>query len=175
MCTLAPESTTNSLSYGSSVDAAGSTHSSAGKWNAALYFSLSLWMFLARFQDLLRAHRYCRSVSSWDLSSSFHSVGTSLMRNFDIYFSQRWSFLFQDTRMTQRRLCESYLWIGSKTFCIGLPRDFLTWETSASESCDTQPNCDTLFTIATAFLSSLSLLFGKWPFFGFLFCRSSTL
>ena len=45
-------------------------------------------MFLARFQALLRAHR-----SSWDLSSIF-SVGTSLMRNFDIYFSQRWSFLF---------------------------------------------------------------------------------
>ena len=30
------------------------------------------------------------------------------MRNFDTYFSQRWSFLFLDTRMTQRRLCESY-------------------------------------------------------------------
>ena len=53
------------------------------------------------------------------------------------------------------------LWIGSKTFCIGFgfPRDFLPWETSASESCDTQLDCDTLFTIATAFLSSLSLLF----------------
>ena len=38
----------------------------------------------------------------------FHSVGTSLMRSFDIYFSQRWSFLFPDTRMTQRRLRESY-------------------------------------------------------------------
>ena len=30
----------------------------------------------------------------------FHSVGTSLMRNFDIYFSQQWSFLFPDTRLT---------------------------------------------------------------------------
>ena len=38
----------------------------------------------------------------------FHSAGTSLMKNFDIYFSQRWSFLFPDTRMTLRRLSESY-------------------------------------------------------------------
>ena len=30
----------------------------------------------------------------------FHSVGSSLMRMFDLYFSQRWSFLFPDTRMT---------------------------------------------------------------------------
>ena len=38
----------------------------------------------------------------------FHSVGTSLMRNFDIYFSQRRSFLFPDTRLTLHGLCESY-------------------------------------------------------------------
>ena len=63
---LAPESTTNSLSSGSFVDAAGSTHSPTGKWNVALSFSLSLCLFLARFQALLRAHRCCRSVSSWD-------------------------------------------------------------------------------------------------------------
>ena len=42
---------------------------------------------------------------------------------------------------------------------IGFPRNcFPLWETNASESCETQPNCGTLFTIATAFLSSLSLL-----------------
>ena len=52
----------NKLSFsGSFVDAAGSTHSSAG--------------------PVLK----------------FHGVGTSLMRNFDIYFSKRWSFLFPDT------------------------------------------------------------------------------
>ena len=70
ICILAPESTTNYLSSGSFVDAAGSTHSSAEKWNAALSFSLSLQLFLPRFQALLRAHRCCR-VSSWDLSSNF--------------------------------------------------------------------------------------------------------
>ena len=36
------------------------------------------------------------------------SVGTSLMRIFDLYFSKRWSFLFPDTCLTQRRLSESY-------------------------------------------------------------------
>ena len=39
---------------------------------------------------------------------------------------------------------------GAKTFCIGIPRDCPPWETSATESYDTQPNCDTLFTRATA-------------------------
>ena len=33
-----------------------------------------------------------------------HSVGTSRMRNFDLYFSKRWSFIFSDTWLTQRRL-----------------------------------------------------------------------
>ena len=42
LCILAPESTTSSLSSGSFVDAAGSTHSSAGQWHAAWSFSSSL-------------------------------------------------------------------------------------------------------------------------------------
>ena len=104
----------------------------------------------------------------------FHSVGTSLMINFDIYFSQRWSFRSPDTWRSVD-LVNRTLWISSKTCCIGFHRDLLPWETSASESCDTQPNCDTLFTIATAFLSSLSHLFGKLLFFGFLFGCSPTL
>ena len=56
---------------GSFVDAARSTHSSAGDWNVALSFSSSLFMFLARSQALLRAHRWCHSVSSWDRPSKF--------------------------------------------------------------------------------------------------------
>ena len=68
-CILAPESTTDSLSSGSFVDATGSTYFSAGEKNVALSFSLNLKMFLARFQALLWAHRSCLSVSSWDWSS----------------------------------------------------------------------------------------------------------
>ena len=43
----------------------------------------------------------------------FH-VGTSLMSIFDLYFSNRWSFLFWDTCLTYRRLCESYSSIWSQ-------------------------------------------------------------
>ena len=75
ICILAPESTAISLSSGSFVDAAGSAHSSVGEWNVALSFSLSLYMFQARFHALLRAHRYCLSVSSWDWSSNFIAWG----------------------------------------------------------------------------------------------------
>ena len=69
---------------------------------ASRNLAICLYVLLARFQALLRAHRCCLSVSSLRSVLNFHSVGTSLMRNFDIYFSQRWSFLFLDTRMTQR-------------------------------------------------------------------------
>ena len=59
------------LSSGSFVDAAESTHSSAVEWNVVLSFSLSLYMFLAWFDALHRAHRCCLSISSWDRSSNF--------------------------------------------------------------------------------------------------------
>ena len=70
ICILAPESTTNSLSSGSFVDAAGSTHSCVGERNVTWSFSLSLHMYSSRFHALLRAHRCCLSVSS-DRSSNF--------------------------------------------------------------------------------------------------------
>ena len=42
-------------------------------------------------------------------------LGTSLMRNFDLFFEQkRPSFVFLDTRLTQRRLSESYSWNRSQ-------------------------------------------------------------
>ena len=47
---------------------------------------------------------------SFSLSSrsvlKFHSVGTSLIRNFDVHFTKRWTFIFSDTCLTRRRLCE---------------------------------------------------------------------
>ena len=42
-----------------------------GKVESSSVFSLSLFTFLARFHALLRAHRCCLSVSSWDWSSNF--------------------------------------------------------------------------------------------------------
>ena len=54
----------------------------------------------------------------------FHSVGTSLMRNFDLYFSKRWSFLFPDTCLTLRRLSERYSSNRSQDFASGSPEPF---------------------------------------------------
>ena len=56
VCVLAPESTTNSLSSGSFVDAARSTHSCARKQNAALSFSLSLYTFFWQGSMLCFGH-----------------------------------------------------------------------------------------------------------------------
>ena len=74
----------------------------------------------------------------------FHRVETSLMKRFDMYFSKRWSSLVST----------------------GL---FVSLRTNASQSCETQPNCGTIFTMATAFLSSLSSFVGVVAFL-WLFC-----
>ena len=68
---------------------------------------------LAAGAPLLSFSLFLRSVFK------FHSVGTSLMRNFDLYFSKRWSFIFSDTCLTLRSLCESYSSNWSQNF---LPR-----------------------------------------------------
>ena len=57
-------------------------------------------MFLATLHASPRADRSCASISSWDLSSNFHSVGTAKMRNFDLYFTEWWSFVFSDVCVT---------------------------------------------------------------------------
>ena len=160
----APESTTNFLSSGSFVHAASSTHSSESEQNVALSFSSSLYLFLARFHDLPRAHRCCLAVSSWRSVLNFHSVGTSLMRNFDLNFTKRWTFIFSDVCLTQCSLRESY---SSKLVpTLFVPFREIAADSGGSVSCDTQLNCRTLFTTATALLSS--------SFFGFLFGCSST-
>ena len=79
---LAPESTTNSLSSGSFKDAAGSTHSSAGKQNAALTF------FFEHENDFGKVPCLASGASLLSFSLfvgpilKFHYVGTSLMRIF---------------------------------------------------------------------------------------------
>ena len=52
------------------------------------------------------------SLLSCSLSSrsvlKFLSVGTSLMKNFDLYFPKRRTFFFSDVCLSQCSLCESY-------------------------------------------------------------------
>ena len=89
---------------------------------------------LATGTSLLSFSLFLRSVLE------FHSVETSTMRNFDLYFPSDPFF----SRILAWRTVD---WvnrtfpIGSKTICTWLLRDSLPWETSASESCETQPNC----------------------------------
>ena len=98
----------------------------------------------------------------------FQSVATSLVSRFDLYFSKRWFLLVPNTRVTQRGLSESHPlnWFQDFLHRVSLK---LFLQASASESCDTQQHCDTLFTTVTAFLSSISLHVGSdfsWVLFG---------
>ena len=47
----------------------------------------------------------------------FHGVGTALMRKLDLHFTQRWTSVFSDVRLTQRSSCESHSSDWSPNFC----------------------------------------------------------
>ena len=93
ICILALESTTNSLSSGSLAEALGRTHFSASEKNVALSFALSLFIFLARSQALLWAHRSCLSVSSEDRSSNLKAQGIRWCRGLTCIFPSDGPFL----------------------------------------------------------------------------------
>ena len=92
-----------------------------------------------------------------------YGVGTALMRTFDLYCIQRWTFAFSDVCLTQRSSCEPHSSKWSQNFCAP-PR--IVTDSGSSASCDTQPNPRSLVTIPTALLSP--------PFFGLLLGCSST-
>ena len=89
MCIDAPESTTNSLSSGSRVDA-GRHLFSEGEKNAVISFSLIFLIFLASLHAASRAHRSCHSVSSWDGSSNFGALGLRWWGSPGANQSKRW-------------------------------------------------------------------------------------
>ena len=114
---LAPESTTNSLSSGFIRGCGRKTPLIGSEKNVFLSFSLSLWIFLANLASFLSLSLFLRSVLK------FHGVGTALMRTFDLYFMQRWTFAFSDVCLTQRSSCESlHVEIGPQNLC-ALPRN----------------------------------------------------
>ena len=115
--------------------------------------SKSIKMFLANLHASPRAHR--RPILK------FHSVRTALMKKCDLYFTERWSFVFSDVCTTLRSFCESYSSNWSR-----VPFREIDKDSGGSVSWNTQPNCRTSFNTATACLSP--------PFFGFLFGCSST-
>ena len=88
---LAPVSTTKSLSSGFVVD--GKFHTSVGEKNVALPFSSS---FFDVFGKSLRVSAGASLLSFSLLLRSvlkFHRAGIALMRNFDLYFIQQWTFV----------------------------------------------------------------------------------
>ena len=116
LCILARESATSSLSSSFFVDATRSTHFSAGEWNAALVFLLELLHFFGKVPRLASGTSLLSISLFMGPVLKFHSARTSLMRNFDTYFSKRWSFLFPDTCLTKRGLSEPYFSNRSQDF-----------------------------------------------------------
>ena len=105
----------------------------------------------------------------------FHSVGTSLMRNFDIYFPNVGPFFSRILAWRSVDWVTRILRIGPKTFCIGFHRDFLPWETSASESLWYTTQLWYTFYNGHSILVIAFSSFWMSLFFGFLFGCSSTL
>ena len=176
ICILAPKSTTYSLSSGSFVDVTGVPILPRA---SRMQLGLSLWACkcFGKVPSLAPG----TSLLSFNLfmgpALKFHSVGTSPMKNFDLYFPSDGPFFSRILAWRSVDWVNRTRRIGPNTFLHRVSQMLvcLVWETNASESCETQPKCGTIFTIATAFLSSFSLLLCEWsPFFGFLYGCSST-
>ena len=152
MCIGAPESTTKSLSSSLRFDGAGKHQLSQGEKNAALFFSFNFRKHLASFHAASRAHRSCHSVSSWDRSSNFGTLGS------------RWWGSPGQTMPSDGFLSQMSAWrtiafvnfthrIGFRMFELFRKTD----DFGGSISWHTQSNCRVIFNITTAVLSSLFL------------------
>ena len=120
-------------------------------------------MFLARFHALLRAHRCCLSVSSWDLSSNFKALGLRWWRMLTCIFPSDGPLLSRILAWRSVDFVNRTRRIGPNTFCIRFLRHFTRFGSrDGPGSCETAPNCGTVFTTATAALSSL---FPVWDLF----------
>ena len=98
ICMFAPESTTNSLFLRLFHWRSREYPFFRGKVECSFAFFFELENVLIKIPSLASG----TSLLSFTLFMGlvqFRSVGTSLMRNFDNYYSQRW-FLFPDTRLT---------------------------------------------------------------------------
>ena len=71
-----------------------------GKVLCSLVFSFELVHVSGKVPSLASGTSLLSFSLFMGLVLEFHSVGTSLMRNFDLYFSNRWSFNFPETCLT---------------------------------------------------------------------------
>ena len=63
-------------------------------------FLFEIFNFPGKFPRISAGTSLPSRNPSWRSVLKFHSVWTSLVRIFDLYFSKRWSFLFPDTCFT---------------------------------------------------------------------------
>ena len=112
---FAPESATNSLSSGFIVVAAGKIHPSESEKNVVFIF----WAHRFSCQVPRRIALVLQALLESVLK--FHGVGTSLMRNFDLYFTKRWT-IFLGCLLDAVQPSWSYSSNWSQQFC-ALPRN----------------------------------------------------
>ena len=101
ICILAPESSTNSLSSGSFVDVAGSTPCFRGRVECSLVFLIELVYVFGKIPSFASGTSLLSFSLFMGLVLKFHSVGTSMMGNFDIYIFPT-MILSQDANFTKR-------------------------------------------------------------------------
>ena len=155
-CILAPESTTNYLSSGSFVDAPGVP---IPPGESRMQPCLFLWACKCFEQDSKPCFQSLHGTLpqiSWRRDFADEDFLTCTFPSDRPFFFRILAWRIVDCVNRTRR-------IDPKTSCVGLPRYFsLFGSPDDSESCETQPFCGTVFTKATAFLSSLSLPHWEW-------------
>ena len=86
-------------------------------------------------------------ISSWDLSSNFIAWGLRWWRFLTRSFPSDGPFFSRIFAWRSVDWVNRTFRIDRKTFCIGFPRDSAPEIPKDSESCETQHNCGTIFTI----------------------------
>ena len=97
----------------------GRYHPVLRKWiECSFVFLFELLDFLGKFPRVSAGASLLSCSLSWRSVLKFHSVGTSLMRNFDLYFPDRRTFIFSDVCLTQMQPLRIARRIRSKhSFC----------------------------------------------------------
>ena len=122
ICMVAPESTTNSVSSGFYCGC-GRQNPLIGRRIECGFVLLFELVHMFGKSPRVSAGASLLSLSlSWRSVLKFHGVWTSLMKNFDLYFIQRWTFIFSDVFLTQDSPCESCSSNWFQHFC-ALPRN----------------------------------------------------
>ena len=123
--------------------------------NVALSYFLSLQIFSASSHASPRAHRSCLAVSSGDLSSNFTAKGLRWWIIFDLYFTQRQTFISSDVRLTRvdrtRRIGSNTLFALPGNRC-RIWRLSVLWHTTQLSYTFHNSNCTLASTLFRLFL-----------------------